>query len=69
LIALAEGTGRIPRGTHDWNKFLCPDELCTLLRDAGLEPIDVTGLSWTPARGFCLSEDKSLNYFITAKRA
>ena len=69
LIGIAEGTGRIPRGTHDWNKFLCPDELCALLRDAGLEAIDVTGLSWTPTRGFCLSEDKSLNYFVTAKRA
>ena len=69
MIGIGEGTGRIPRGTHDWSKFLCPEELGALLRDAGLEILDVTGLSWTPTRGFCLSEDMSLNYFVTAKRA
>ena len=68
LIALGEGTGRIPRGTHDWEKFLCPDELCALLRDAGLEIVDVTGLAWSPTRGFHLSDNKSLDYFVTAKR-
>src|SRR5690606_32158153 len=31
LITLAEGTGRIPRGTHDWDKFLTPDELSALV--------------------------------------
>ena len=68
MITIGEGTGRIPRGTHDWNKFLCPEELCALLADAGLEAVDVTGLGWTPSRGFCLSDDKSLNYLVTAKR-
>lgn len=69
LIVLGEGSGRIPKGTHDWEKFLCPEELCALLRDAGLEVIDVTGLAWGPARGFHLSDNKSLDYFVTAKRA
>jgi 2-polyprenyl-6-hydroxyphenyl methylase/3-demethylubiquinone-9 3-methyltransferase len=68
MIGLGEGTGRIPRGTHDWAKFLAPDELQGLIRDAGLEVIDTTGLSWTPTRGFALSEDLSLNYLMTAKR-
>jgi 2-polyprenyl-6-hydroxyphenyl methylase / 3-demethylubiquinone-9 3-methyltransferase len=68
LITLGEGTRRIPRGTHDWEKFLSPDELCALLRDAGLEIVDVTGLAWGPARGFHLSDNKSLNYFVTAKK-
>jgi 2-polyprenyl-6-hydroxyphenyl methylase/3-demethylubiquinone-9 3-methyltransferase len=68
LIVIGEGSGRIPRGTHDWDKFLAPDALCTLLRDAGLEIVDVTGLAWGPARGFHLSDDKSLDYFVTAKR-
>jgi 2-polyprenyl-6-hydroxyphenyl methylase/3-demethylubiquinone-9 3-methyltransferase len=68
LIVIGEGTGRIPRGTHDWDKFLCPEELCALLRDAGLEIVDTTGLAWGPARGFHLSDDKSLDYFVTAKR-
>jgi 2-polyprenyl-6-hydroxyphenyl methylase/3-demethylubiquinone-9 3-methyltransferase len=69
LIGLGEGTGRIPRGTHDWDKFLCPEEMCALLRDAGLEIVDCHGLAWGPARGFHLSDSKSLDYFVTAKRA
>jgi 2-polyprenyl-6-hydroxyphenyl methylase/3-demethylubiquinone-9 3-methyltransferase len=69
MIVLAEGTGRIPRGTHDWQKFLTPDELTALLKDAGLEVVDCTGLGWTPTGGFALSDDKSLDYFITATRA
>ena len=68
MITIGEGTGRIPRGTHDWSKFLCPGELCTRLSEAGLEVADVTGLGWTPTRGFALTDDKSLNYLITAKR-
>lgn len=69
MITVGEGTGRIPKGTHDWNKFLTPDELCALLRDAGLEVLDVTGLGWSPTRGFRLSDDKSLDYLVTAKAA
>jgi len=69
MITIGEGTGRIPRGTHDWDKFLCPDELCALLRDAGLDVVDTTGIGWTPTRGFRLTDDKSLNYLVTAKRA
>jgi 2-polyprenyl-6-hydroxyphenyl methylase / 3-demethylubiquinone-9 3-methyltransferase len=69
MITLGEGSGQIPRGTHEWDRFLCPDELCALLGDAGLQVEDVTGLGWNPARGFCLTDDKSLNYLVTAKRA
>jgi len=68
MIGLGEGTGRIPKGTHDWDKFLAPDELGALVRGAGLEVIDTSGISWTPTRGFALSEDLSLNYLVTAKR-
>ncbi|QAY79687.1 bifunctional 2-polyprenyl-6-hydroxyphenol methylase/3-demethylubiquinol 3-O-methyltransferase UbiG [Sphingosinicella sp. BN140058] len=69
LITAAEGTGQIPRGTHDWDKFLTPEELTAMLRDVGLDPIDCTGLSWGPGRGFHLSENKALNYLVTARRA
>ena len=69
MITIGEGTGQIPRGTHEWDKVLIPEELCALLRDAGLTALDVTGLGWTPARGFQLTDDKSLNYLVTAKRA
>ncbi len=69
MIGLGEGLGRIPRGTHDWDKFLTPDELGARLADAGLAVADVTGLGWTPTGGFQLTEDVSLNYLVTAKRA
>ncbi|MEA3037880.1 MAG: 2-polyprenyl-6-hydroxyphenyl methylase / 3-demethylubiquinone-9 3-methyltransferase [Sphingomonadales bacterium] len=69
LILVGEGTGRIPRGTHDWDKFLAPEELCALVRDAGLEVADCHGLAWGPARGFHLSDNKSLDYFVAATKA
>ena len=69
LVNLAEAVGQIPKGTHDWDKFLTPDELSALVRAAGLEVVDVTGLGWTPTRGFALTDDCSLNYLLTAKRA
>ncbi len=69
LIAVAEGTGRIPRGTHDWEKFVTPDELCALLAAAGLAVKDVRGLAFSPARGFELSDSTALDYFVTAVRA
>jgi 2-polyprenyl-6-hydroxyphenyl methylase/3-demethylubiquinone-9 3-methyltransferase len=69
MITLGEGLGRIPRGTHDWAKFLTPEELCALLQEAGLEVPDVTGMAWSPLKGFSLSDDKSLDYFVTARRA
>ena len=68
MIGVGEGTGRIPRGTHDWGKFIAPEELGALVRAAGLEVTDTTGIGWTPARGFALTDDLSLNYLLTAKR-
>ena len=68
MITLAEGTGRIPRGTHDWSKFLTPDELTRLLEGAGLRVRHVQGLAFTPGRGFHLSESTALDYFVTAVR-
>ena len=69
LITIGEGSGAIPKGTHDWNQFLRPEELTELLADAGLAVTDVQGLGFSPARGFVLSADTSLDYLVTAKRA
>ncbi|MGF1549689.1 MAG: bifunctional 2-polyprenyl-6-hydroxyphenol methylase/3-demethylubiquinol 3-O-methyltransferase UbiG [Sphingomonadaceae bacterium] len=69
LVGLAEATGHIPKGTHDWEKFLTPAELAALLAEAGLEVADVTGIEWSPLRGFTLGQDKSLDYLLTAVRA
>jgi len=68
MITLAEGTGRIPRGTHDWDKFLTPDELTALVERSGLSVVDTRGLSFSPAAGFHLSDNLTLDYFIAAVR-
>jgi 2-polyprenyl-6-hydroxyphenyl methylase/3-demethylubiquinone-9 3-methyltransferase len=68
MITLGEGTGAIPKGTHDWHQFLTPDELTELLEGAGLTVSDLRGLGFSPARGFVLSDDTSLDYLVTARR-
>lgn len=69
LVGVAEATGMIPRGTHDWDKFLTPEELTTLIEAAGLTVTDVTGLAFSPAKGFALGSDRRLNYLLTARLA
>ena len=65
LISLAEGLGRIPRGTHDWDKFLTPEELTGHVEAAGLAVKDVTGITFSPGRGFALAENLALDYLMT----
>ncbi|QIK78387.1 bifunctional 2-polyprenyl-6-hydroxyphenol methylase/3-demethylubiquinol 3-O-methyltransferase UbiG [Sphingomonas piscis] len=68
-ITLAEGFGRIPRGTHDFDKFIAPDRMKVLLADAGLRCVDVEGIAVSPTRGLHISEDLSLNYLVAAVHA
>ena len=68
-ITIAEGLGRIPKGTHDYEKFIDPDMMRGLLAKAGMEVIDVEGIAFSPTRGLHLSEDVRLNYLVAAKRA
>jgi 2-polyprenyl-6-hydroxyphenyl methylase/3-demethylubiquinone-9 3-methyltransferase len=69
MISLGEGLGRIPKGTHDFAKFIAPERMKTLLADAGLRCLDVEGIAWSPTRGLHLSDDVRLNYLVTAIRA
>ena len=69
LIGIGERVGGIPRGTHDWRKFLTPDELTALLAEAGLRVTDTRGLTLSPAKGFVLSESMALDYLVTAVAA
>ncbi|WP_170755383.1 bifunctional 2-polyprenyl-6-hydroxyphenol methylase/3-demethylubiquinol 3-O-methyltransferase UbiG [Ruegeria lacuscaerulensis] len=57
----------LPRGTHEWNKFITPDELFDLLRQAGLEPVDRKGFVFNPILwSWSISDrDLSVNY-VTA---
>ena len=67
MISIGESIGGIPKGTHDWDKFLTPEELTDMLVKAGLEVTDVTGLSFDPRKGFTLSSNKAINYLLTAR--
>ena len=57
----------LPKGTHDWNKFITPDELFGLLEEAGLKPVDRKGFVFNKvAWSWSISaQDLSVNY-VTA---
>lgn len=70
LIGGAEIVTRsIPRGAHDWQRFMTPAELSEALVNAGLAVTATQGLSWSPGRGFKLSTDVTINYFLTVRHA
>jgi 2-polyprenyl-6-hydroxyphenyl methylase/3-demethylubiquinone-9 3-methyltransferase len=59
----------LPRGTHDYLKFIRPSELARWGRAAGLELVDVTGISYNPlTRSFRLSDDATVNYLARFRR-
>lgn len=69
LVEAAERLGQVPRGTHDWNKFLTPEELTEHLHAAGLTVLDTRGIAWDPLKGLHLSDNLALNYLMTVVRA
>jgi 2-polyprenyl-6-hydroxyphenyl methylase/3-demethylubiquinone-9 3-methyltransferase len=69
MVGLAETVGAIPRGTHDWDDFVTPDELRELLAEAGLEMGEPRGIAFSPLKGLHLSNDLSLDYLVTATHA
>lgn len=68
-ITLAEGLGQIPKGTHEFEKFIDPETMRGLLARAELDVIDFEGIAISPTRGLHLSEDLSLNYLVAARHA
>ena len=68
-VAAAEYVlGWVPKGTHDWRRFLAPGAAARTLRSAGLTPDKPVGMSFSPVSGWRLSLDTSINYFLTASR-
>ena len=61
----------LPKGTHDWSKFITPDELFTLIENAGLDPVDRKGFVFNPISWqWRLSDrDLSVNYVTTSIKA
>ena len=61
--------GLLPKGTHEYRKFIRPSELAAWMRAAGLELRELTGMSYNPFTGsYALTSDISVNYFAHAER-
>jgi 2-polyprenyl-6-hydroxyphenyl methylase/3-demethylubiquinone-9 3-methyltransferase len=59
----------LPRGTHDYARFRQPAEIVAFARKTGLEPVDLTGMSYNPlTRTYRLGPDTSVNYIATFRR-
>ncbi len=59
----------LPRGTHDYSKFIRPSELDIWARAAGLELVAISGVSYQPVTGmFRASRDVSVNYMVHYRR-
>jgi 2-polyprenyl-6-hydroxyphenyl methylase/3-demethylubiquinone-9 3-methyltransferase len=62
--------GWLPRGTHDWRKFLRPSELAASLRRGGGRLVELAGMTYNPLSGsWRASRDLGVNYIAVAKRA
>ena len=59
----------LPRGTHDYARFIRPSELCRHARNAGLDPIELTGMTYNPvAKRYRLESDTSVNYIVGCRK-
>jgi len=59
----------LPKGTHDYAKFIKPSELARWSKQAGLEPEELIGMSYNPlTKRYSLSADSSVNYLMHAIR-
>ena len=59
----------IPRGTHDYTRFLKPAELVRLCRNAGLEVLEIAGLHYNPfTREATMDSNTDINYLVRARR-
>ncbi len=59
----------LPRGTHDFARFIKPSELMRWCKLASLEPAEVTGMTYNPLTGrYALGRDTDVNYLVRAVR-
>lgn len=59
----------LPKGTHDYAKFITPAELASMIRQAGLELVSMRGMGYNPiTRMYSLNSDTSVNYLVACRR-
>jgi 2-polyprenyl-6-hydroxyphenyl methylase/3-demethylubiquinone-9 3-methyltransferase len=60
----------LPKGTHDYARFIRPAELSAWCRHAGLATLEIAGMQYNPlTRAFALDRDVAVNYLVHARRA
>src|SRR5690554_3875338 len=58
----------LPKGTHEWKKFIRPSEMSDYLRHAGLEVRELTGMTYNPiTKSYKLGRDVDVNYLMHAR--
>jgi 2-polyprenyl-6-hydroxyphenyl methylase/3-demethylubiquinone-9 3-methyltransferase len=59
----------LPSGTHEYAKFIRPSELAAMARQAGLEVVEILGLTYNPlTRRFALGRDTGVNYLVACRK-
>lgn len=70
IVGVEYVLGWLPRGTHDWRKFVQPSELAAGLRRAGARVTELAGMSYSPFAGrWSITRDLGVNYFAVARRS
>jgi len=69
IVAAEYALRLLPRGTHEYARFIRPSELACFCRDAGLDVCHTRGLTYNPVtRRYRLTPDTSINYMVAAQR-
>ncbi|WP_454751711.1 bifunctional 2-polyprenyl-6-hydroxyphenol methylase/3-demethylubiquinol 3-O-methyltransferase UbiG [Cupriavidus necator] len=59
----------LPRGTHDYDKFITPSELARFARQAGLDLVEMRGMTYNPlSQVYSLNRDTDVNYMMAFRR-
>jgi 2-polyprenyl-6-hydroxyphenyl methylase / 3-demethylubiquinone-9 3-methyltransferase len=62
--------GWLPKGTHEWDRFVTPEELTAAIEAAGFRVDDLKGVAYSPLRdSWSLSRDTAVNYMLLASKA
>lgn len=59
----------VPRGTHEWEKYISPDDLVKIVRESGLKVINVQGFKYHPLTNkMTETTDTSVNYMVACRK-
>jgi 2-polyprenyl-6-hydroxyphenyl methylase / 3-demethylubiquinone-9 3-methyltransferase len=59
----------LPKGTHEYKRFITPAELSAMARDAGLTVSEFTGMTYNPfIKHYALNNDVSVNYIVACRK-